>query len=199
MDYIKYIISITAFSGVVIFIVKQDYVTILNSGLEKFKSKLSKEVEDFKSELKIKEIERNITFNKLHEERAVVLKTLYKKSLDINLSMLKLTHPAQGKEWFKNFDSNIEVDNVLKDYCSYYMANLIYLNKDLGVKIEKFLDKCHRIETQMATAKRNYNFNKEINKQSIKTWSLSFDSWQHDLRYIQEDLVEEFRKLLGVN
>lgn len=198
-NIIKYLLSISAISAVLVFIAKGIFNAIVNSGIEKYKTQLNKEVEKFKSELKIKETESNIRFSKLHEERVIVIKELYQKSLKLQKSIFDLTQPFQGIDWHKNTENDNKVIQNLRDFHSYFNVNKILISGELSDKINKFTDVCGEISDKITEAKNLRDTEiKDYKNESTRIWREQYRIYDHEVNIINIDLIEEFRRLFGV-
>lgn len=193
-----YFTSITAITSTIIYLAKIALKFYIDNKVEKYKSNLSKELELFKSELKLIEIKSQISFNKLHEERATAIKNLYNLSLNLFDSIFNLTQPSQGFDWYeKQYNENMFLS--LKKFQQNYISNKIYLEKALCEKIDNLIEKCFRIHSEMDSAKTLASSNNRIEKnESTKIWINSFNVFMNDLQLINNDLVDEYRKILGV-
>ena|SRR5690606_289556 len=193
-----YFTSITAITGAIIYIAKISIKFYIDNKVEKYKSNLSKELEKFKSELKLIEIKSQISYNKLHEERATAIKNLYNLSLNLFDSIFNLTQPSQGLDWYEK-QYNEHMFSSLKKFQQNYTANKIYLEKSLCEKIDNLISKCFEIHSEMESAKiLASSSNKFERNESIKIWINNFNVFMNDLQIINNELIDEYRKILGV-
>src|SRR5690606_37161620 len=132
-----YFASISTITAGLIFLAKMCINYFISKGVEKYKTELNKEVEVFKSELKIKEAQSQIKFTRLHEERALSIKELYEHSLNLQNAIFNLTQPSQGPEW-KGKELNNLVYSKLKKFQGHFVLCKILIQKDLCEKIEEF-------------------------------------------------------------
>lgn len=173
--------------------------TIVTAQIEKYKSELNKELEEVRTDLKIMENEYTITFTKLHEEQAQAIKELYIKSLELNSAIFDLTQPAQGPEWSKNMELNDRVYTALRIFNTSFNLNKIYLNEKICNKIKIFIDKCYDIESKMYYAKiMEESTSVKTRLESKSIWINQYKTYNTELSEITEELINEFRNLLGV-
>ena len=195
-----YFTSISVITTGIVFLAKISIKYFVDKGIERYKTSLNKEVEIFKSELKIKETEYNIKFSKLHEERAQSIKTLYGLSLTLQNSLFSLTQPSQGIEWYKDEDLSNNLFRDLKILQRFFISNKILINNELCEKIQKFIDHCYEIDQNMQEAKMLGDSSEiALRHASIKIWRNQFHIYLNDIKNINEDLITEFRNILGVH
>lgn len=191
--------SITVITGGIVFLAKLSINYFTDKGIEKYKTSLNKEVELFKSDLKIKESQSQIKFSKLHEERGHAIKELYNLSLTLKDAIFNLTQPAQGPNWLdKSLDDKMYSD--LKIFQRYFISSKILIDKSLCLKIEKFIGECFKILSDMDEAKMLGDSQEPgSRKASVQMWSKSFNTYLNDLQKISDELVDEYRSILGVS
>lgn len=193
-----YFSSITTITAGIVVLAKLSINYFIDKGIEKYKTSLNKEVESFKSELKIKESESQIKFSKLHEERATAIKELYNLSLVLQDAIFNLTQPSQGPDWInKSLDDKMYSE--LKCFQRYFISSKILINKSLCQKIDKFIEECFNIQSDMEEAKfLGDSPERNLKDASIKIWIKSFNTYLNNLQKISDDLVDEYRNILGV-
>lgn len=132
-----YFISISGISTAAYFILKtlitksfdfalEKYKSDINKELESHKQKLQLDIEKFKGELNIASIEHNITFSKLQEERANVIKTTYLKLVELSKQLQILTSMFQGPQWHSDREKDNNAERAFNDLNNYIAFNRIF-------------------------------------------------------------------------
>ena len=152
---------------------------------EKFKSDLEKEVIRFK-----------IKYEKLHIERAEVIKNLYQK-------IYKTEHAFKSSMGrFSNGPTQENINEsrkVAMEMIKYYGGNKIFLEeslcKDIDLLIKKY-DESWRL----------YNLSKNLKEENlpssrkgwIEEWYKALDNIQDNILPIQKNIENKFRKIIGI-
>ena len=87
IDWINLLNNIGIFavsSGFFIWLVKKIFEVFIDKDIEKYKDKLNQELQKFKNELKIVEIEKQVAYTRLHNDRAELIKQLYQKVVKLS-------------------------------------------------------------------------------------------------------------------
>lgn len=181
------------------FLIKALVNTIVTAQIEKYKLELNREIETVKSNLKIMENERTITFTKLHEERAHAIKDLYIKSLELCQLLLKLTLPAKDNEWYMDQELNDNVYQKIMQFNSLYNINKIYLTNDTCLIINNLIEKSIQIENTIYNTKIECGLDSNYSsREGMKILIQQYDIFKKEIPKITEELINEFRNLLGV-
>jgi hypothetical protein len=178
-DIIKYFLSFSVIVAGITYLLKHFADLYFNKDIERFKSELEKIT-----------IEHQIRYAKLHEERAHVIKEVYRKI-------------AVAEKWMKEYVTPIDLGGLppieerskraaesANEFVDYYKENKIFLNNDIC----KLLDEIHK-----CIAEAWIKFNQKDRVRPDKDyWG---DSWQtitEKLPQIKEKLENDFRNILGV-
>jgi hypothetical protein len=176
------------------FIAKSVFNNYLNQKTENFKSELGKENELFKVQLQRNVYEHQIKFSSLHNERAEVIKGLYKKLVELR----SLLSSSIQKSNIAKFDveKSKEIWTLSNETFKEFNSNKLYFKQDLCYKIEEFLKGVQATNFLFEIHEKGdeykvLHFEKEINKEQI-------------LKILDEtktliELEKEFRELIGVN
>lgn len=165
-----------------------------------FQTYLTKQTETFKSELQRLTNRHQITFSKLHEERAETIKDLYTKLVELESSTRGLVDFGHlyDKEMEKERSKEVvEKSSELYQYCN---VNRIYFSEDIC----KSLDKIHEnFGTIIVTYDTYYTFRREI----LSEEDIVFEEERkaemrkcikEEIPVLKNSIEYEFRKLLGV-
>ncbi|RZJ83037.1 MAG: hypothetical protein EOO20_23525 [Chryseobacterium sp.] len=95
----------------------------MNIQLETHKFELLRQADDFRATLKKLELEHQVKYSRLHEERAQTIKQLYALLIDLQDKLGHMTSKFQGPEW----TMNIELENASKlslaNYKEFFLEN----------------------------------------------------------------------------
>ncbi len=158
----------------------------------------SKDLEKFKADLEKSSIEFKIRYEKLHTERAEVIKTLYQKIARTYTSFSILTCPIQ-------FDTSEEAEkqrmvNAFKEVSemtAFYNENRIFFEESLAQEIDRLMALFH-------DCRRSYQISNGLRKEDPKTsMKECFSAWdkltKDELPAIKKRIENEFRSLIGIN
>lgn len=176
----------------------------LNQDLENHKKKLEQENKDFQHSLDLKLNDFNIRFSKLHQDRALVIKELYHKIIELQSAMTVFTRRIHPIIEDANKEREERIDRVNKgftDFVNFYMPNRIYFEKGLVEKLDnlsnEYRDKGWDFG-YMSKYLSDSNMPKELHEEYFqKTREISKFVIEEFPKVIEE-LAEEFRELLGV-
>ncbi|PES17528.1 hypothetical protein CN501_08285 [Bacillus cereus] len=178
--------------------------SMLNQQTEHYKSILNQQTEHYKAELQRINNKHQITFSKLHADRAEIIKGLYKVLVKLERSSLDLLDP-QGIVNNTIDESTMrglvvktaQHTNVLYDE---YKINRIYFSEDICKLIESIIVHMQVIGAYLIDCPPN-NIGQEL-KGSIpiqdRTKELVAYRISEEIPKLKKDLEFEFRKLLGV-
>jgi len=214
MDSIKYIVTILfstlGISSIIIYLGKRFIDKSLELGVEKYKNTLDKDLEThklelskqsdaFKAELKISELEHQIKYSKLHEERALTIKQLYSLLIELQTFLGHLTSPFQGPEWTTDTKREIDARLALDNFKNYFLQNRIYFSIGLCDKIDAILKLGWDIIVEMSVTKVTavYNSTGPERADSLNKWHEQDVKVKSEINSARLDLEAEFRKLIG--
>lgn len=177
--------------------IKHEY----DAKLEILKTNLStehdKNLELLKNELKLNQM----TFSKLQEERATVIKNTYSKLEILWGNIFSLTSPLQLTGEASIDEKDEKVVEAGKDFITYFSINKIFFEKQLCEKIDevsKIMSSCRHWFIQ------GHHFGKdpvssksalEFSEWKVKSW----EKLEKLLPPLKSEIEDHFRKLLGVN
>ncbi|PFV45510.1 hypothetical protein [Bacillus thuringiensis] len=182
--------------------------SMLNQQTEHYKSILNQQTEHYKAELQRINNKHQITFSKLHADRAEIIKDLYKIIVKLERSSLDLLSP-QGivnNTIDETIDESImrefvikaaQHTNVLYDE---YKINQIYFSEDICKLIESIIVHMQVIGSYLSDYPPN-DIGQEL-KGSIpiqeRTKEIVAHRISEEIPKLKKNLEFEFRKLLGV-
>ncbi|MDA2086267.1 hypothetical protein PDM90_02590 [Bacillus cereus] len=193
---------------------EEDYKKELNEELKRidaeFKVLTDRQIEEHKSELKKINDKYHIKFNKLHADRAVIIKDLYSKLValeskakdlmgpngSINRSIPRSREPEKTAEIYEN----LRVSTV--DFLDCYTQNKIYFSEEVCKLFEDITDGIPTISVQFFS----YMPSKGV---QVQEEAISVEKKEKEDRIVAEFIYDEmpkiksaleaeFRELLGV-
>lgn len=172
-ELLRFFIGTLGVSGVITFLGKK---IIENSFL--------KSLEKYKTDLEKTKYEHQVRFGKLHEERAVVIKELFKKLVSVEKTMgsfFAFFEPA-GEKLTKEEKGKIAADHF-NNFIDYFAFNEIYFKDDITELVNKIIseieDAWYKFITYPSYKKIDYFLPDpklgEIEQKKIEYW---IDAWK---------------------
>jgi hypothetical protein len=191
-EIIQFFGGATAISLVVAFIGKSAIEAYVNG-----------RVESYKSELQRVSTEHSITFQRLHTERADVIKNIYRhiSALDEGLASALKFFQAAGEPSLEEKVNNLaKFYNDLRDY---YVPNKIFLAHDVCGKIDVIIEQAKDIFLNVTVYPVNpqntmYKYNREVLGERHTFWEQARKTHDNEFSQVKSALETEFRKIIGV-
>lgn len=171
-------------SGLIVWLIKQLFKQSFNKDLEKFKADLSKEAIQFR-----------IRYEKLHSERAEVVREVYKKisrthrALKSYVNILQLSGETPEEEKRKKAMSEI-ADLIV--YCD---ENRIFFEKKLSEEIDSLLQNFVKICNQFNCSKLEM----DGNHRDVKEWDKAWRQISEETPKVRKIIEDKFREIIGIN
>jgi len=96
------LLSITGLSTIIIWLGKLIITKAFDFEMERYKSTLTKEIEEYKNQLAKISLEHQIKFTRLHDQRAERIRILYGKVIELEKALIHSTIVAQGPEYISD-------------------------------------------------------------------------------------------------
>ncbi len=176
----------------------------LNQNLEGFKGQIEQQNKDFQHQLDRTLNEFNIRFSKLHEERAEVIKELYKRIVELHSAMVIFTrrvHVVIDNGDKEEEERLISVNKALNEFHNFFIPNRIFFNKVLAGKLENLSKEYWNKGWDFASMHGQFKaggLTKEIVKSYLEKSRKITETIETDFVKLIEDLENEFRQMLGV-
>jgi uncharacterized membrane-anchored protein YhcB (DUF1043 family) len=208
-DIIKFLISISGLSTIIIYIVKKLVDKSLDAGIEKYKGNLNLELESHKAELAKVNTEHQFKYSKLYEQRADKIRELYTMLYELEQKLKFLTSLFQGSEWSTDKERDEAVRNQVLSLEEALELNRIYFNDGLCSKIQSIIEQSRAIQNQIFGAKliqkRHDDLIATNRGQAIVDPHEPVNKWR-DAGFLVEieinsarlELANEFRSMIGV-
>lgn len=170
-----------------------------------FQHGLNERIQEHRGKLEILNHEFNIRFSRLHQERADVIKEVYKLLVKLQSAMFTYTrtmHPVfedSEKEAAQRLDN---VSESLSEFIKYYSLNKIFLPKLLCGKIDNVVKEYYDKGWDFAWTQRSYkeqSISLDEYKAEVEKAKKISNTIKDDMPPLIEELESEFREILGVN
>jgi len=162
---------------------------------EIFKQILSKDVEKFKNDLELKSIEFKIKYEKLHTERAEVIKEIYKKISKTFQSMHSYVNIAQWSGEPNQEQKAKNAAEMANDLVSYYEENKIFFEEEVDFEIDKLMKEFKEVWLTYSLSKSL----KPHSDESMKEWDKAWKKINEDVPNVKKIIENKFRKIIGIN
>lgn len=213
IDWINLLNNIGIFavsSGFFIWLVKKIFEVFIDKDIEKYKDKLNQELQKFKNELKIVEIEKQVAYTRLHNDRAELIKQLYQKVVKLRINLSEFTRTLDNKLETREDDVEKNMNILFNEVDSlslFYSENKIYFNEKIDVLMYSilleydFLISLKNIVFNPLKYEHKFNelYNNEKNiEQEVNKFKESLKESNGNEEKLLNELEIEFRKYLGV-
>ena len=196
-DVLKFLGIFGIGSAALAWLLRSLFGHLLSRDMERFKAQLQAqydmEVERLRNDLNKAAFEHQTRFVKLHEDRASIIKELYRKlhkahgAFEDLLAPVKALGPGGIKEIIET------ASKYGREFFDYFQENRIYLDADL----------CKQIDTLNAVFRRAWSDFVPMGdedymakgSQHLKVWA----EFKEMIPPLREEIENRFRKLLGVN
>jgi hypothetical protein len=183
----------------------ESYKQAIQQKNSEFQYGLNERLQEHRGKLELANHEFNIRFSRLHQERADVIKEIYKLLIKLQSAMFTFTrtmHPVfedGDKEAKQRLDN---VNDSIADFTNFYTLNKIFLPKSLCSKIDNVVKEYYDKGWDFAWAQRSFKERavsiESYGAQVAKANQIS-DSIKDEMPPLIEELETEFRQILGVN
>ncbi len=159
------------------------------------KQLLAKDLEEFKYSLERSSTEFRIKFEKLHAERAEVIKNLYQKIIDKEDSFRSLINPIQLSGEPSQEEKIRVVVEKANEMIKYFRRNKIFFEEDLCNEVNILIKKYNE-------SWQSYNLSMDLKNEGnrhIKEWGQAWDNIKEVIPPIQKKIENKFRKIIGID
>ena len=159
-----------------------------------FKQSFAKDIERFKADLSKEAIQFRIRYEKLHSERAEVIKEVYKRisrtyrAFRSYMCPLQLVGEPPEEEKCKKA---VEEINALIDY---YEENRIFFEEEVAKEIDSLLQKFREAWNQFDYSK--YKTGRE--HRDVEEWNKAWKKISEETPKTKELIENRFRRIIGI-
>jgi len=185
------------------YLAKEALTHRLSRDSDEFKSRLQStadaEIERLKNSLKITELEHQIRFSKLHQDRAEVIAEVYKRLVE-DVFWAGKNYISNGPFISDEQDRQREFNKTRErfhDFAVYVEIHRIYLPENICTLLDKFIDDVRKIVNPVGVWS-NIPFPNETTHQGRDEAIMgAFTAFQDDVPLARKALESEFRAMLG--
>lgn len=165
------------------------------------KAKSDSAIEHLKNELKLKTIEHQVRFSRLHEKRANVIAELYGHLVETLWEAESFLSPMQWAGEPDKEEKHRVAMNKLVDFFRFFDKQRIYLPEELCESLEKLAleVRSHVINFGVYVRFNEESLNDSTRNNKEKAWNEGWDAIKNQVPQARKSLEEEFRALLGAN
>ena len=164
---------------------------------------VSGRVETYKSDLQRLTAEHSVRFQRLHAERAEVIKEFYAKFARLDDALYSTLRSFQlvGEPPLKEKVSKLsEQFNELRDY---FLPRRIFFDEPLCKVIDSILEMAKGIFFDITTyevdpAHEEYKFNREVLRERHEFWEKARATHKDQFAAVKAQVEKEFRVILGI-
>lgn len=187
MEWINLLQNLGIFSIIITgasWVIKKYFEKIFDKDLEKFKADLEKQSTGFR-----------IRYEKMHSERAEVVKVLYKKIVRTYRAFHSYMNVFQGASEPPQEEKGKEASKCANDFTDYYKENRIFIDENLAKEIDKLSDAFKKAWVEFEISR----FNKTNRPSYVENWSNAWKIISEETPVVKNKIENEFRKILGIN
>jgi len=164
---------------------------------------VSGRVESYKSELQRVAAEHSIRFQRLHAERAEVIKDFYARFVHLDENLYSTLREFQQVGEPPLEDKAKLLANEFNEIRSYFLPRRIFLEESLCELIDTALEKTKGIYFDLTTYEldprhTDYAVNPELRKERTSLWEQARGVYKNEFKEIKLRLEKEFRAILGL-
>ena len=181
-EIIKFLIASSVISTAAVFIVRHFVDRFFARDLEKFKSELEKDV-----------LREHIRYEKLHTERATVIKNVYRDMVNVHRDFLSLMNPLQlAGEALKEEKMKKAADSA-NTFLINFEQNRIFFEESLAERLDSL-----QLTLKNVWIDFQYKDDLSLGKDRMDTWSESWGVIQNEIPTLKKDIEKDFREILGL-
>lgn len=156
----------------------------------------SKDLEKFKGDLANESIRFKTTYEKLHEERARVVKETFQRIVDTQRAFESLMNPFQGVEETSHEEKSKEAADQFNGLSMFFHRNEIFFDDALAKEINSFVNGLKGVWYKFVTPK---SLPDGRQTRDVDSWNKAWQELQVDIPDLKAKLTEKLRSLIGVN
>jgi len=156
----------------------------------------SHKIEQFKAELNKEHTKYQITYEKLHTERATVIKETYQKLVDVFNAFHSLMNPMQMAGELSTEEKQKIASEAANDFVKYFDRNRIFFEEPIARRIDSFRDELWECWTA-------FNLSKDLrsdqnHKEGLDMWTKVWDKLNKEVPPIRKSIEKDFQRVIGI-
>jgi hypothetical protein len=160
---------------------------------------LAKDIELFKGNIAVKNIERQIILARLHEKRADAISSIYQSLLEYHANCRKFIYEAEHVDEDTRQVLLRGINDTSNNFTDIFQKNHLYLSVSLCEKIERTFRTAQIPAHRFIYALGSYLHSEKLTQEQYTgEWKKAFEAFADGLPPLLKQLENEFRSLLGV-
>lgn len=160
---------------------------------------LAKDLEVFKGNIAVRNIEKQIVLARLHEKRAEAISCIYQGLLEYHSNCRKFIFQAEHVDEEGRHTLLEGVNKASNNFKAIFQINHLYLSTSLCEQIERMFKEAKIPAHQFIFALGSYLHSGNLTEeQYAEEWKKAFETFADKLPPLLKELENEFRSLLGV-
>lgn len=164
---------------------------------------VSGRVESYKKNLERIAVEHSVQFQRLHSERADVMKTLYEKLARLDEVLASTLATFQSVSGLPLIEKVQLMSKHFNETREYFVPRRIFFDESTCALVDRVLEVARGIFFDVTTYEVDvhhpqYKYNREILKERHEFWEKARTAHKSDFSPLKRNLEEQFRRLLGI-
>lgn len=166
-------------------------------------------IQTFENKFELLKIEHQIRYSALHEERAQLLKFLYRDLYKLETELKYFTSIFQGPDWTQDSEREINARKQLQKCFDTLEENRIFFSKNFCNELKSNLDECSQVVGEMGmtkvkadsksrAAQQGMPYRSPDGKSPLDSWMKLAEKVNTEITQKRIDLADSFRELIGV-
>lgn len=160
-------------------------------------------IEEYKFELERLTKEKIFKFERLHTERAEIVKEYYSRLVAFDSLLASTLHPFQSSGELPLTEKVGALATKFNELNDYFSPRRIYFQKSLSAKIDKLMEKSMGIFFDITTfpvdtKNQMYIHNPDGTKERAEYWKKARLIHENEVRAVKLEIEDAFQKILGI-
>ncbi len=174
----------------------------LSKDLENFKLILQKESQQelmhLQSSLQLIQLEHQVRFTKLHENRAGIIAEIYSMLVNLHRTASTFIRMYRSVDDTKNKENIKQLWGSLDIFTEYFEKHRIYFNQNTCSEIDCLINALSKAVSTLVFVNQEAGAIEVTIDQVYTEWDKAMTTMEGDVPKIKKSLEESFRELLGV-
>ncbi|WP_296935295.1 hypothetical protein [uncultured Marinobacter sp.] len=178
-------------------------LTVAFLGKKAIEAFLQGRIESYKKNLERIASENSIRFQRLHSERAEIIKDFYEKLAVLDDTLYSTLRPFQAVGEPELEEKVKELSVQFNDLREYFLPKRIFFENDLCELIDKILETAKGVFFDITTfpvdiKDTHYKYDRGLLKERHEFWEKARNIHNNEIASLKRDLEDEFRQILGI-
>ncbi len=181
-ELLRFLIVSSALSTAAVFIIRHLVDRFFARDLEKFKSELEKDV-----------LRDHIRYEKLHTERATVIKKVYRDIVNVYRDFSSLMNPLQMAGEPTKEEKTKKAAESANTFLNDFEENRIFFEEELAERLDTLQTSLRKIWLDF-----QYKDDLPLGKERLAEWSKAWTAIQEEIPQLKKIIESDFRNILGL-